>query len=77
VRDQLRERLRDPFEELLEILLGEDVVEDVREPAVGLNRIGRSAGVTGQQSQWCCRRGRNGMLAQMLPQGFAFPRSRP
>ena len=38
VRDDLVERVSDPHEQRVEALLGEQVVEDVREPAVGVDR---------------------------------------
>ena len=38
VRDDLGERVGDPHEQRVEALLGEQVVEDVREPAVGVDR---------------------------------------
>ena len=37
MRDQLGQRVGDPLEQVVEALLGEDVVEDVRELAVGLD----------------------------------------
>ena len=36
VRDQLRQRVRDALEQRVEALLGQDVVEDLREPAIRL-----------------------------------------
>ena len=41
VRDQLGERVGDPLEERVEALLGEHVVEDLREPPVRLGRAAR------------------------------------
>ena len=38
VRDQIRERIGDPVEQGVEALLAEDVVEDVRQPTVGLDQ---------------------------------------
>ena len=36
--DELRERVGDPLEEIVEAVLREDVVEDVRDPPVGLGQ---------------------------------------
>ena len=48
VRDDLVERVRDPDEQRVEALLREEVVENVREAAVGVDE-GSAAGVPGNQ----------------------------
>ena len=41
VRDELRQRVRDALEQRVEALLGQDVVEDLREPPIRLRGAGR------------------------------------
>ena len=78
VRHQLGERVRDPVEQVVQALLGEDVVEDVGELAVGLDERFRAWGFgvagTGVQGS---RRGHSrgevthghSLLAFSLPKG--------
>jgi hypothetical protein len=44
VRHELGERVRDSLEQVVEAVLGEDVVEDVRELPVGLDERIRAGG---------------------------------
>ena len=58
VRDELGERVRDPVQQSVEALLGEHVVEDVRQAAIGLDArgpLGRvGVRVLLEQAQWEC-----------------------
>ena len=52
-RDQLTDRVRDPMEEVVERLLGEQLVEDVRELAVRVDqRIVRGIAGDGRRGSW-------------------------
>jgi len=71
VRDELGERVRDPLEQVVEAVLREDVVEDVRELPVGLNE---------RVHGWGCRddgvvvqRSRRGHSREEVPHGRSFP----
>ena len=88
VRDQLGERVRDAVEERVEALLGEHVVEDVREPAVRLDEAARpraasAAGIRrdeahaarGSACRW--RAGSSGRSGSITPEVRALAAGNP
>ena len=78
VRDQIGERVGDPLEQRVEALLGEDVVEDVREPPVRLDERLRTVGLRAHRgsASRCLRRVGSREQVPHPPQFLVIRRSR-